>query len=135
MKKILSLLILSFAIHSCSVDQEEQPIYTYSVLPIDSVIMPTVFAVDISSEIKIKYLNTSMCNQFNGFYYDKKDFTRIVGIEIVSINAKNCTKDATLIEKTLTFTPIIAGTYTFKFYSGEDRAGVNQYNIQTVVVP
>lgn len=138
MKKLLSIVFATFLLNSCTVDQEEQPSYTVSVLPIESVVMPDPLLTNPSATpylIIIKYRNPNTCTRFNGFYYKKDLFERTVGIEVISENGRTCTTDNTLVEKTLNFDPALPGTYTFKFYTGEDANGVNQYNIQTIVVP
>jgi hypothetical protein len=138
MKKILFILFVTFLFNSCTVDQEDRPSYTISVLGIESVVMPTVsttLPAPTSYPIIIKYRNPNSCTRFNGFYYKKELLTRTVGIEVISENGKSCSTDDALVEKTLNFEPLSAGTYTFKFYTGEDANGVNQYIIQTIVVP
>ena len=138
MKKLVSIVLALFLLNSCSVDQDQQPSYTVSVLPIESVIMPTVsttLPAPTTYPIIIKYKNPNSCTRYNGFYYKKDLLNRTVGIEVFSENGRTCTVDNTLVEKTLNFEPIAAGTYIFKFYTGEDANGVNQYIIQNIVVP
>jgi hypothetical protein len=138
MKKLLSIVFAIFLLNSCTVDQEEQRSYTISVLPIESVVMPvatTTLPAPTTYPIIIKYRNPNSCTRYNGFYYKKELLNRTVGIEVISENGRTCATDNTLVEKTLNFEPLSPGTYTFKFYTGEDANGVNQYNIQTIVVP
>jgi hypothetical protein len=136
MKKIILILFIAFAINSCTTDSNNDPVATYLVLPVDSVVMPTTLAVDETSTIVVKYKKPSNCYGFNGFYYEKSGLTRTVAIEAVLFDQGNCQVEANnLHEANLNFTPSYSGTYTFKFWIGPDANGVDQYYTVDAIVP
>ena len=56
MKKIVLFLIAITSFLSCSLD-DDGPTYTYSVLPVDSYVVPASFTLGKTYEIKLKYQN------------------------------------------------------------------------------
>ena len=137
MKKLVSIVLALFLLNSCSVDQDEQPNYTVSVLPIESVIMPTVsttLPAPTTYPIIIKYKNPNSCTRYNGFYYKKDSNIRIVGIT-ASVLQENCTPlTGAPLEVELKFLPSNTGKYIFKFYKGKDAAGNNLFVTDTIPV-
>ncbi|HLF52461.1 hypothetical protein [Flavobacterium sp.] len=126
MKKLVFLFMLIFTISSCSVDGEPQS--EFVVLPVESVIMPSTYAVDSISEITVKYTRPTDCYIFNGFYYDINANTRTVAINAVKLDQNNCQDDSgNLFEVPLSFKPTTDGIYVFKFWTGTDTSGVDQY--------
>ncbi len=97
--------------------------------------MPSKFAKDSITNIPVKYLSPSTCHVFNNFYYDAYQFDRIVAIETVKLNQNNCQADnETVVEVQLKFRPVTLGTYHFKFWTGENDLGEDQYLEYNVVV-
>lgn len=135
MKKILSLIILSFAIHSCSTDTGE-PELSEVVLPIQTVEMATKYKLDSTSVININYLRPTNCYGFNAFYYKKDGFTRTVAIDAILINNGNCGTDTNIAStRDLEFTPRESGTYSFKFWLGTNASGVDEFITEEAIVP
>jgi hypothetical protein len=123
MKKVVYYLAMILVLVSCSLDDspKSEPVS----LPIESVIMPTVWPVDQLGAIKITYRRPTTCHLFNGFNYQiNDDFTRTVSIEAVKLNDNNCI-DASeeSYEVELNFKPTQLGIYHFKFWTGVDSSG------------
>lgn len=134
MKKYLLLFTLSFSLFSCSTNEEES--FSFEILPVSQdVVMPTAFAKDSVTEIPVKYIRPTSCHFFDGFYYDREDFTRTVAIYTNKINQEGCQIDnATEVTVTLKFKPTYLGTYHFKFWKGENAQGVDEFFEHDVVV-
>ena len=133
MKKIVFLIALGLTIISCDANQEET--YSYEINPVSSVVMPTEFAADSITNITVKYKRPSSCHIFNKFYYDAEGFNRTIAIENLKVNQSNCQTDGvTTLEVPLKFNPIATGIYHFRFWTGADTQGVDQYLEYDVVV-
>lgn len=122
------------AFYSCSIPNDEEN-FTYEVNPVYSVTMPTKFAVDSITVIPVKYKRPSSCHFFENFYYNPVDFTRTVAIGMLVSTSGTCqTDNTTIIEVPLKFRPNFEGTYHFKFWTGTDTNGVEQFQVCDVVV-
>ena len=134
MKKIAALIGIFLLVISCSTESNEQTIH-YEVLPVDSVIMPTEFYVDVENEITVKFLRPTVCHGFDGFYYEKDGFTRTVAIQSFVFEQGNCSETVTeLSSQILKFNPTETGTYLFKFWKGKDTAGQDVFEEFSIVV-
>lgn len=133
MKRIILIgLVLTF--YSCSIPNDEEN-FKYEVNPVYQVTMPTKFAVDSVTIIPIKYKRPSSCHFFNDFYYNPVDFTRTVAIGMLVSTSGTCqTDNTTIIEVPLKFRPSFEGTYHFKFWTGTNTSGVEQFQESDVVV-
>ena len=127
MKKLVLLLSVLFVFNSCTLDDE--PNAVQEILPIESVIMPDDFTINVSNRIKINYVRPTTCHLFNGFYYRYEGDTRVVAINAAKLNSSNC--EAAVEEGTyeviLDFKPQQAKTYIFKFCKGKNAEGVDEY--------
>lgn len=133
MKRIVFLILIAFAVNSCSLNDE--PDRDFVLLPIEEVIVPDNYTVGNISTFKLKYRRATQCHIFDGFYYDIDEMTRTVAIQAVKLNQSNCPEDTeNLYEVPLEFKPMVAGTYTFKFWLGVDEEGIDQYSIFDVEV-
>lgn len=133
MKKIVLLILIAFAVNSCSINDE--PDRDFVLMPVEEVIMPDNYTVGNISPIIIKYRRPTQCHIFDGFYYDIDESTRTVAIRAVKLNQNNCVDDTeSLYEIPLDFKPAVEGNYTFKFWIGEDVNGVDQYLVYDVEV-
>ena len=133
MKRIVFLILIAFAVNSCSMNDE--PDRSFVLLPIEEVIMPDIYTAGNISAITIKYRRPSQCHIFDGFYYDINETTRTVAIRAVKLNQSNCPDDtANLYEVPLEFKPMVVGNYTFKFWLGTDANGIDQYSVYEIEV-
>ena len=125
MKKIVLLTLFLLTLAGCSID-DNQPNYSYEVLPIDSYTLPQSFTLGQTYVIKLKYKKPSDCHSFQGIYYDKNLNVRTIGIQTTVFESANCkplTDEPT--EVTFNFYVTNSGSYIFKFYKGEDANGQN----------
>lgn len=134
MKKILALIGIFLLVISCSPESDEPNVH-FELLPIESVVMPTEFNVNTENEIVIKFFRPTTCHGFNGYYYEKDDFTRTIAVESYVIEKEGCVALTNQeLEQTLKFKPTETGTYLFKFWKGKDANGVNIFEEISVVV-
>ncbi len=133
MKKIILLLLVAITIGSCSLS--DTPDRDFVLLPVESVMMPDAYTAGNICRILVKYRRPTQCHIFNGFYYDINENVRTVAIQAVKLNQSNCPSDTeSIYEVPLDFKPTTAGDYTFKFWTGVDANGVDQYLVYDVVV-
>lgn len=134
MKKIMLFIALGLLAISCDLNKDNN-YYTFDLIPVSSVTMPTAFAKDSITEIPVKFKRPSSCHFFDSFYYKRDDMTRTVGIYCVKSVESNCQPDySTEIEVRLPFMPTQLGTYHFKFYNGENSLSAPQFFEYDVVV-
>jgi hypothetical protein len=123
MKKIVLFVVLITSILSCSIDNDNIS-YTYSVLPVDSYVVPTSFTLGQTYEIKLKYQKPTACHIYQGIYYDKSLNTRTIAVQTAVQNDQVCTTEIPPIsEVSFNFIVSNTGSYIFKFYKGEDASG------------
>ncbi|WP_329806784.1 hypothetical protein [Flavobacterium facile] len=135
MKKIVALIGIFLLSISCSVD-DNSPKLHYELLKIDSVELPTDFIINEENDIQINFIRPSNCYGFDGFYYEKNEFTRTVAVQGIVFDRDNCTPLSNPISsQTLHFTPTVSGTYTFKFWKGKDANNVDIFEEISIVVP
>ncbi len=135
MKKIVLFLILITSFLSCSIDNDN-PSYTYHVLPVDSYVVPASFTLGQTYEIKLKYQKPSSCHIYQGIYYDKNLNTRTIAIQTAVQNNQACTTEVPPIsEVSFNFIVTNTGSYIFKFYKGKDADGKDIFeNVEIPVV-
>jgi hypothetical protein len=133
MKKIVFLIMFGLTIISCDVDQEET--YTYEVNPVYAVDMPTAFRKDSITNIPVSFKRPSTCHLFTDFYYEIEGLNRNVAIQTIKVNQDNCQVDTeNIYNRFLKFKPAELATYHFKFWTGTNTQGVDQYIEYDVVV-
>lgn len=124
-----------FVFSSCSLDDE--PKSEYTLLRIESVEMPaTGFNLNEVNYIKIRYRRPTTCHLYDDIFIEKNGYTRIVAIRAIKLNENNC-EDATEegpYEVELPFKPTEVETYTFKFWTGTNNQGVDEYITREVVI-
>lgn len=127
MKKIVLFLILITSVLSCSIDNDNIS-YTYSVLPVESYVVPASFTLGESYVIKLKYQKPTSCHIYQGIYYDKNLNTRTIAIQTAVQNNQACTTEVPPIsEVSFNFVATNTGSYIFKFYKGKDANGVDLF--------
>lgn len=134
MKKIILVLILGFLVNSCSTSTYE-PSYQFYLLPIYQVVMPESFTMNNVSNIVISYKRPTTCHIFSDFNYESDGFTRTIAIESAKVLLENCQTDTqTIVEVNFPFKPIEPGTYHFKFWTGVNSQGADQFIEEDVSV-
>lgn len=124
MKKLIALFSVFFIVVSCSFEDKNDTSVHFELLPIESVEMPADFYAGTENEIIIKFLRPTSCHGFDGFYYEKDEFTRTVAVQSFVLEQSGCTALTNqILEQTLKFKPSDPGTYLFKFWKGKDSNG------------
>ena len=125
-KKIVSLLALCFILNSCSPGDDTQ--YSFKLMPIESVDIPTEFTLGQTYPITVHYTVPTSCYYFSSLYYDKDLNVRTIAIENAVAERNNC-QDLSAAdgasEYTFNFYVTGNGSYIFKFYQGKDDQGNN----------
>lgn len=134
MKSIFLILAVSFSIISCSPGYDG-PTETLETLPVSQVVMPTQFAKDSITEIPLSYIRPTVCHSFYDFYYLREGLTRTVAVVLLKENGgTSCPVSQTTYTIPLKFKPNALGTYHFKFWTGANAQGVDQYTEYDAVV-
>lgn len=134
MKNLLSIFILtvisSVAFTSCNDDEDYKTIQSVEKVKIDSVsiVNDTMNVFDIQS-IRTYQKFTQQCEGFYGYdYVHTADFDRNVTAYKFKTNA-NCGAGSFTGFNQINFAPKVAGTYNFKFWTGD-----NTFITKTIVV-
>lgn len=126
MKKLIALLSVFFIVISCTPSSNDTTNIYYELTPIETVELPAEFHVNTDNLIVVNFYRNTSCHGFDGFYYDKVDFTRTIAVQSFVLERNDCenlTND--LLAQTLRFRPTEPGTYLLKFWKGKDANGDN----------
>ena len=135
MKKLLALSLALILCISCSLDDDNYTNYSFEILPVESVDIPSEFTLGETYPITVTYSRPTSCHYFREFYYAKNLNERTVApINIVYENDNCETLENVLEEATFNFIVTGNGSYIFKFWQGEDANGDDQYLIIEVPV-
>lgn len=127
MKKLIALILALFLFASCSINDDD-PNYSFEILPIESVDIPDEFVLGETYPITVSYFRPSTCHAFKEFYYLKENNERTVAAINYVFENNGCeTLTGELIEATFNFIVTSNGSYIFKFWQGEDNNGEDQY--------
>lgn len=134
MKKLIALSLALILAMSCSIDDNNSTNYSFEVLPVVSVDVPSEFTLGETYPITVTYLKPSSCHVFREFYYSKNLNERTVAPIMLVYENDNC-ETLENVEEDATFNFIVTsnGSYIFKFWQGEDANGDDQY--LTIEVP
>ena len=134
MKKLIALICIFVFSISCT-QESDGPRVHLEFVPVESVVLPTTFAVNTVNELEVTYLRPSSCHGFEGFYYTKDDFNRTIAVLNYVIEEQGCLPLLNQLQtEILRFKPATSGTYLLKFWKGKDANGVNLYEEFSVVV-
>jgi|SRR6218665_47242 len=125
MKKIAALITLLFILNSCT--PEDGNNYSFELLPIESVDIPTEFVLGQTYPITVHYKLPTTCHFFNTLYYDKSLNVRTIAVESGVADRNDC-EDLPNQTAEYTFNFQVTsngGSYIFKFYQGKNEAGEN----------
>lgn len=133
MKRILPLILLAFAINSCSVGDED-PVNGVALLAIESVSINEIYQVNSTSEITVTYRRPTDCYIFDGFYVTTEGLSSTIAVQAVELSRNDCMDDSmNTFDVPLEFNPTVPGEYQLKFYAGS-LDGVAQYHEYNVIV-
>jgi hypothetical protein len=133
MKKIV-IILLFIITSSCSVS-DDTPRSHDEFLPIESVSMPDSLLRNQTYTIHLTYNKPSTCHLFKDIYYvvNANDITVAIISEVYPASS-DCQEISTEAEASFNFRPDTIGTYTFKFWEGNDNSGLDHYNVIEIEV-
>ena len=132
MLKKLTVLCLGIVLfNSCLGDNE--PNFTYEILPIDEAIVPASFTFGEQDTIAIKYSLKGSCYSFDNLYYEYQDSTRIVAVRAYVSLDEACALVLTQKEYKFAVNVSQEEDYVFKFWKGTDDTGENIF--EEFIVP
>lgn len=131
MRKILcyiTTVTLSLLLGSCSLDNDDAN-FEFSYLKILDVEIPETFDFNAIYKIKVTYLRPDECDYFHAFDVIKVDETtrEVVIIGSTLTDQVECPTVNQEIETSFDFQVLYTGTYLFKFWTGEDTNGNQQF--------
>lgn len=136
MKKFIFITLSSLLLFSCSLDNPNEG-FNPEIVPVSSVEMPTKFRVDSITEIPVTYIRPTSCHVFSNFYYNSIGNERTVAVYCSKVSNSNCIDGSGNdypLTVPLSFKPKTTGTYHFRFWTGVDTNGTDQYIEHEVVV-
>jgi len=136
MKKLFFFSFILVAFWSCSLDDSSNEDFHFEILPIESASVPEEMSFGEVYTIEYSYFRPSSCHGFNDLYYVAENNIRTVAV-INTVIDNNACEDLTdeLVERSFSFfVQNSSGSYTFKFWQGEDENGEDIYLIHEVLV-
>lgn len=132
LKLLLPLLLLS----ACAVGEDEVSYHFVSLRTL-SVDMPEEFRLNETYEIGVTVLEPNGCTEFEGFDIHPEETTirRVVAIGTEQ-NDVPCAEVLTEVATSFEFICLYPGTYVFRFWTGKNDAGIDQFmEFEVPVVP
>jgi hypothetical protein len=133
MKKIILVAAAAFAVASCNLSDDGDTNH-YELGPVKDVTMASAYKVDSISEIIIRYKRPSQCDYLSGYYYEAQGMTRVCAMEYLKTDHSDCPADTVTYQVPLKFKPRSIGTYTFKFWDGNNDDGTEHFFVADAVV-
>ncbi len=130
MKKTLLILLcfLAVPLGSCSLEDDDNTNFNFVTLRIIDAELPESFMLNTSYTIKVTYLKPNGCTFFEGFDVSQIDLTTR---EVVVIGSEfqdtACTQQVEEVETTFDFFVIYTDDYLFRFWTGENAEGEQEY--------
>ncbi len=135
MKKVLLILLcfLVVPLGSCSLDSDDVN-FTFVPLRIVNVELPESFMINQTYTVSVTYIRPNGCTFFEGFDFNEVDTTTR---EVVAIGSElqetSCTQQLEEVETTFEFFVLHSEDYLFRFWTGENADGEQEF--LEVVVP
>ena len=126
-KFIALLALISIAFSSCDISDDNQPRIFYSTLFITDVEIPDPFVFGEVNEIIVRYNNPSDCYRFDQFAVRSDLNVREIAVVSSFIESADCVEGNIPTEQVLRFLPTSNGTIVFKFLTGIDDAGEEEF--------
>lgn len=132
MKKSLSILMLvivSLSFNACSLDDDDTTNFKYVNLKVLSAEVPEAFEYGEKYTIFVTYASPNTCTYFEGFDIHKHQLTERevypIGTELAGSN--DCQESTEEVEVSFDFEVIYKEDYLFKFWTGQNEDGEDQY--------
>ena len=132
LKILLPLILLS----ACDIGDDEVS-YHFVSLSAVAVDMPEEFRLNETYEIGVTVLEPNGCTKFAGFDILPEQTTvrRVVAIGTEQVDVP-CTELLSEVQTSFDFICLYPGTYVFRFWSGKNAAGTDQFmEIEVPVIP
>jgi hypothetical protein len=132
LKLLLPLILLS----ACDIGEDEMSYHFVSLTTI-AVDMPEEFRLNETYEIGVTVLEPNGCTAFAGFDILPEDTTirRVVAIGTEQDDVP-CTEALSEVATSFDFICLYSGTYVFRFWTGKNEEGVDQFmEFEVPVVP
>lgn len=118
-KMIFFLLLFSFALISCSDDDDQTECISFETENVTSVDAPETAMVDETVDIEVDFTVSNSCGEFSRFLETGSATTRQIVVEAIYEGCA-CNEVIETITAVYTFTPEEPGEYEMNFASGEN---------------
>lgn len=129
MKKVVKILCAFLLIGLMSCELEDDSVnFTFVPLQITEVELPDAFELNQTHQISVTFLRPNSCVFFEGFDVQKLDTTVRNVVAIGSeIEEQPCAEVVEEVTTSFNFLCLYSETYTFKFWTGENEDGSQEY--------
>ncbi|PRP67684.1 hypothetical protein [Nonlabens agnitus] len=127
-KFIALLAFIALGISSCELSDDNQPQIQLVALGITDVEIPDPFLFGQDNDIVIRYNNPSSCHRFEGFQIQNNlNIYEVTVFANVLVDGASCEDNNLSTEQVLSFPGNTNGTLVFKFFTGLDAAGNQEF--------
>ncbi len=133
-KWILALMITGLFVTSC-LDDEPALNVDYEYAPIDSITIDEIRPAREVTEIRTYFTRNSECETFFDYDYQISGNERTVSIVISDLQVEDCLNISEASSHILQFRPETGGTYTFRFWAGNDANNEPIFIVQEIEIP
>lgn len=123
------LVIASLSFTACSLDDDDATNFKYVNLKVISADVPEAFEFGGKYTISVTYANPNTCTYFEGFDIHKHQLTERevypIGTELTGND--DCQESTEEVEVTFDFEVIYKEDYLFKFWTGKNVDGEDEY--------
>ena len=133
---LLKLLLPLFLLSACDIGEDEVNYHFVSLTTL-AVDMPEEFRLNETYEIGVTVLEPNGCTEFEGFDILPEDTTirRVVAIGTEQDDVP-CTEVLSEVATSFDFICLYSGTYVFRFWTGKNEDGIDQFmEFEVPVVP
>jgi len=127
-KALLTVLcIVTLPLASCNLENDNV-IFHFVPLQIVSAELPESFTLNQAYQIRVTYIKPNNCTFFDGFEISEPDTTVRNVVAIGSeFEQQQCAEVIEEVETTFSFTVLYSEDYLFRFWTGENADGEQQY--------
>lgn len=129
MKRLVSpiFVVFAFVLTSCSLS-DDQPNFYFVPLQVVSAELPVSFSLYETYEINVTYVLPNGCVSFEGFEVSPiAETTRNVVPIGSQFDDLECIDGMEEVESSFNFICLYSDTYLFRFWTGEDENGEQEY--------
>lgn len=133
---VLKLLLPLFLLSACDIGEDDVNYHFVSLTTL-SVDMPEEFRLNETYEIGVTVLEPNGCTEFAGFDILPEESTvrRVVAIGTAQDDVP-CTEMLSEVDTSFEFICLYPGTYMFRFWTGKNEEGIDQFmEFEVPVVP